>query len=419
MGNLTSDDSSTNLTRREFLKKTAGVVGTAATSSMFMSPDHLFAQPERPIKVGILVPLSGFASLTGKSIRDGMELYFDSVNYKAGGNRIEVVQEDTKFDPGEGLKKSRRLVERENVDLVAGVNSSAVLLALASYYTANKTLLLCANAGANQVSRRKKTPYIWRASMTNWMPNWPMGRWAYENVGGRAAVTALDFSAGQQSLSAFAHSFTKAGGEIVDVHLASFPKMGDPAPLMTSIRENDPDFVYAFYPAKWAVKFVKAYDDFGLKNSIPLIGTGFLTAEDVLPAQKTSSLGVRTGLYWAYLLDNPVNDEFKRRYRKKTGRNANVYAVHGYDTARTIVEAAERLNGDLSNVNKMLDVLPDISFQSPRGTFSLDKDTQTVQQHIYARRVVQSDETFHNEVIKDLGMITDPGDDSRDLKDFG
>ncbi len=43
---------------------------------------------------------------------------------------------------------------------MAGVVSSGVLGGLRDYLHNNKKLLLCANAGANALSRGAKTPYI-------------------------------------------------------------------------------------------------------------------------------------------------------------------------------------------------------------------------------------------------------------------
>jgi branched-chain amino acid transport system substrate-binding protein len=70
------------------------------------------------------------------------------------------------------------------------------------------------------------------------------------------------------------------------------------------------------------------------------------------------------------------------------------------------------VQGDTSDVNKMIDVMPGISFDSPRGPFQLDAKSQNPTQHIYVRRVEDVGGALHNVVIEDLGAFTDPGDDS-------
>jgi ABC-type branched-subunit amino acid transport system substrate-binding protein len=57
--------------------------------------------------------------------------------------------------------------------------------------------------------------------------------------------------------------------------------------LLTEIASQKPDVVFAFFAGGGAVKFVKDYDAAGLKKSIPLMGSGFLT-DGTLEAQGAS-----------------------------------------------------------------------------------------------------------------------------------
>ena len=71
------------------------------------------------------------------------------------------------------------------------------------------------------------------------------------------------------------------------------------------------------------------------------------------------------------------------------------------------------VQGDTTDVDKMIDVIPGIKFDSPRGPFKLDPSSQNPSQHIYVREVQEVDGALHNVVIDDLGEISDPGDDSK------
>ena len=98
---------------------------------------------------------------------------------------------------------------------------------------------------------------------------------------------------------------------------------------------------------------------------------------------------------------------------ERTGKEANVFAVQGYDTARVIVELLNALQGDTSDVDKMVEALPGITFNSPRGPFALDANSQAPRQKIYLREVQNVEGQVQNTVIADLGEIVDPGDDSK------
>lgn len=395
----------TRLTRRQFLHVAGGAAGAAALSACRGAAGG-------PVKIGLLLPYSAVYAALGQSIENGMRMYFEETGNEAGGRPIEIITEDEGATPDEATPKAIKLVEQDEVDLVAGIVSSGVLAALRDYFDSNQKLLICANAGANQLSRQAKTPYIWRTSFTNWMPNWPVGPWAAENVGTRAFISVPDYGAGNDTITSFQNSFEAAGGTIVTVQKTPFPNLGDPAPFITEIANADVDFLYCFYSGGQAVTFLKAFGDFGLAGQLPLLCSGFMVEEDVLPAHGDYALGVRSGLHWALGLDNAENRTFMDAYRAKYNATPDVFAVQGYDTGRVIVEMLNNTQGDTA-ADRMIDALDGISFASPRGSFALDANTQAPRHHIYLREVQEIDGAPHNAVLADLGEVVDPGDDSK------
>ncbi len=407
---------STGMTRRDFLKTVGVLAGTAAAGPILSACAPLAGQPaaSKPLKIGVLLPYSDIYAVLGESITEAMKMYFESVGNEAGGRKIELITEDTEIKPDIGLQKARKLVEQDNVDLVAGLVSSGVANAVRDYFHDNKKILIIANAGSNVITRAKRSPYIFRTSFTNWQPNWPLGGWAYENVAQKVFVSAPDYAAGHNMVDAFLNNFLAHGGELIgEPQYTPFPSMGDPAPFITEIQNADPPMVFCFYSGGAAVTFVKAYGEFGLTGKIPLVAAGFTVEEDVLPAEGEAALGAYSGLHWALLLDNPENKAFTKAYKERTGKDANVFAMQGYDTGRVIVEAVNAVQGDTSNTDKFIEALEGVQFKSPRGEFKFDPETHNVINHIYVRQVKEVDGVLHNVVLEDLGEFPDPGDDSK------
>lgn len=340
-------------------------------------------------------------------------MYFEGINNEAAGRKIELITEDDELKPDVGQQKARKLVEQDEVAFVTGIVSSGVLAGLRDYFHETKKLLLCSNAGANELSRQGKTPYIWRTSFTNWMAPWSIGSWAAENVGKKAIISVPDYAAGANNVTAFTNSYEAAGGEIVKVQLTPFPNMGDAAPFMAELADAGADLVYSFYSGGAAVTFVKAYSEFGLGGKLPLLCAGFMVEQDVLPAQGEAALGVRSTLHWALPLENAENEAFKKAFSERMGREADVFAMQGYDTARVILEMLNRVEGDTSNVDKMIEALDGISFNSPRGAFAIDTKSQAPRHKMYLREVQDAGGVIQNTVLADLGEIVDPGDDSK------
>ena len=405
-----SPKNSFTLSRRQFLKAAGG---TAAALAMPALLSACGSAASGPLKIGVLLPYSDIYAVLGESITEAMRMYFEEQGNEIAGRAIELVTEDTEISPDVGQQKAIKLVEQDEVAFVTGVVSSGVLAGLRDYFHDTQKLLICSNAGANPLSRGGKTPYIWRTSFTNWMAPFSMGPWAADNVGKKAIISVPDYAAGENNITGFTNSFEAAGGEIVSVQRTPFPNMGDPAPFMAELADGGADLVYAFYSGGAAVTFVQAYDDFGLSGQLPLLCAGFMVEEDVLPAQGDAALGIHSTLHWSYLLDNAENSAFKDAFRAKTGREADVFAVQGWDTARVIAEMLNRVEGDTSNLDNMIGALDGISFASPRGPFTLDANSQAPKHNIYLREVQNTDDGLHNVVLENFGEIVDPGDESK------
>lgn len=401
---------SPTFTRRQFLKLAGG---TAAALSMPAILTACGGTASGPLKIGILLPYTDIYAVLGESITEAIRMYFEENGNEAGGRPVEFIQEDEGTAPDVALQKAQKLVEQDEVDLVVGIVSSGVLLGVRDYFHDNQKLLIVANAGANDLSRDRKSPYIWRTSFTNWMAPYSMGGWAAANVGTRAAISVPDYAAGNNNITGFTNSFTAAGGEIIMEQRTPFPNMGDPAPFIAELADSGADLVYSFYSGGAAVTFVTAYSQFGLAEQLPLLGAGFMTEEDVLPAQGDTANSIRTTLHWSYVLDNAENEAFKEAYQTRTGNDANVFAVQGYDTGRVVKDLLDAVEGDTSDVQAMVDALGGVSFNSPRGPFRLDANSQAPEHNMYLREVQSIDGALHNAIIENLGLIVDPGDDSR------
>lgn len=398
------------LTRRHFLQVAGGTAVSLAAPAILSACRSSGAFG--PIKIGVLLTYSNIYAVLGESITQAMEMYFAAIGNEIAGRPIQLIKEDDELNPDIAQQKVRKLVEQDEVTFVTGIISSGVLAGLRDYFEENQKLLLCANAGANELSRADKTPYIWRTSFTNWMAPYAMGEWAARNVGLRAIISVPDYAAGENNVTSFSNSFEAAGGQVVAVQRTPFPNMGDPAPFMAELANTGADLVYAFYSGGAAVTFVKAYSDFGLAGQLPLTCAGFMVEEDVLPAEGDAALGVRSALHWSYMLDHPQNNQFKADFRAYTGRDADVFAVQGYDTARVIEQMLQRTEGNTA-VDRMIAALDGIHFDSPRGSFSLDAHSQAPRHNMYAREVQAVDGALRNVILEDLGLVADPGDNSK------
>src|SRR3990172_1730474 len=85
------------------------------------------AESQKPIKVGMPMPLSGPPALFGEPATKGAQMYIDEINAKGGvlGRKIELLTRDSKADANEAVRVARELILKENVDFLVGTLTSA------------------------------------------------------------------------------------------------------------------------------------------------------------------------------------------------------------------------------------------------------------------------------------------------------
>jgi branched-chain amino acid transport system substrate-binding protein len=362
-----------------------------------------------PLTIGVALPYSGVYAVLGESITNGMELYFEEIGNQVAGREIVLIEEDTEANPEVGIRRVRKLVEQDNVDILSGFVSTAVLYAARDYIHDNQVVTVVSNAGGNELSGARQSDYIFRASFSSWQISNPMGQWVAENVSTNVFTAAADYGFGRESIANFLESFTEAGGNQVG-EVWSELGTNDYSAVLTQIRQANPEAVYTFFSGSDAVNFVRQFDEFGLKDQgIRLTGAGFTFTDDVLPAQGEAAVGGIGGLHWTVDLDNPENEAFKQAYEEKFGELPDVYAMQGYDAARVIAEAVEATGGDTEDKDALADAMRQVSFASPRGEFGLDPQTHNVIQNVYVFEVQEVDGEPRAVVIDEIGEVTDPG----------
>ena len=361
------------------------------------------AQTAPKIKVGLMLPATGTFAALGTAIENGFRLHISEQGGKLAGREIEFFKVDDESDPAKATDNVNKLIKRDNVDVLVGTVHSGVAMAMARAAKDSGTLLIVPNAGADAVTGPMCAPNIFRSSFSNWQPGYAMGevmaKKGYKNV----VTIAWKYAAGDESVRGFKEAFEKGGGKVTKELGLPFPNVEFQA-LLTEIAATKPDAVYTFFAGGGAVKFVKDYAAAGLKKSIPLYGAGFLT-DGTLEAQGADAEGLMTTLHYADGIDTPRDKAFRLAYAKTFKLQPDVYAVQGYDAAQMLAIGLKAVKGDLTKKAEFADALRKAKIDSPRGTFTLSKAHNPVQD-VYLRRVVGRENRLEAVASKQL---TDPG----------
>ena len=144
-----------------------------------------------------------------------------------------------------------------------------------------------------------------------------------------------------------------------------------------------------FFAGAGAAKFIRDYAAAGLKDRIPLWGSGFLT-EGVLDAAGPAAEGIMTTMHYSDSLDTPRNRQFRTAYATRFKMQPDVYSVQGYDSGQLLVQGIAAVKGDIGNKQALYKALESATIDSPRGKWTMSKAHNPIQD-IYLRQVVNKE----------------------------
>jgi branched-chain amino acid transport system substrate-binding protein len=376
-------------TRRLVLSRSAALVGAASTGLLL--PTLANAQSNK-IRVGLMLPYTGTFAQLGVAIENGFRMALNEQGGKLGGREVEFFKVDDESEPSKGVENATKLVQRDKVDVLVGTVHSGVQMGIQKVARESGVLSLIPNAGVHAATRALCAPNVFRTSFSNSQPTRALGKVMMDKGHKKTVWITWKYAAGDEAFEGFKEGYTAAGGTIIKELGLPFPNVEFQA-LLTEIAALKPDAVACFFAGGGAAKFIKDYAAAGLKDKIPLYGSGFLT-EGVLDAAGPAADGIITTMHYSDSLDTPRNKAFRLAYAKAYKAQPDVYAVQGYDTGLLLVQGANAVKGDLGNKAALYAAMESARIDSPRGVWTMSKSHNPVQD-IYTRRV----ENKENKVI--------------------
>ncbi len=374
--------------------------GAALTAASALPSGWAIAQA-KPLKVGLMLPYSGTFAKLGENITHAIELHIAEKGGKLGGRDIQIVKLDDESKPELAPQNADRLVKRDEVDVLIGTVHSGVQMGIHKVVMESGTLTIVPNAGNDVVTRAQCAKNVFRTSFTNWQSAYGMGLALGKKGVKRAAWITWDYAAGADMGAGFKEGLEKAGGQVAQELKLPFPQTNF-QPLLAQIPGLNVEAVGAFFAGGGAVQFVKEYAAAGIK--VPLCGPGFLT-EGTLEAQGAAADGIETTLHYGDGLSNAKNVAFRKAFKDKAGRDADVYAVQGYDAAQLLGVGLEAVKGKIEDEAGLYKAMRAAKIDSPRGPISISP-SQNVVHNIYLRKVQGGENKVIGTAVEQLA---DPG----------
>ena len=343
------------------------------------------AAQQQKLKIGFISTMSGPPAIIGKHMKDSVEIALDQLNRRVGGLETEVIYGDDQFKPEVGVQLAEEMLKKNQVDFVAGIIWSNVMMAVVPVVTGAGKIMVGANAGASPLAGAQCNELYFSASWNNDQSPEAMGKYLQDKGINDLYVLAPNYQAGKDMVAGLKRYYK---GRIVEEVYTKFQQQDYQAEI-SQLRAKNPKAVFAFYPGGMGIQFVKQYTQAGLRDQIPLY-TVFTVDETTLPALKEAAIGQYEARFWSPDLNVPASKKYVADFEKKFGYTPSFYGAQSYDAIMLIDSAVRGTKGNLKDTQALVREMRKANYNSVRGKFQFNNNQHPIQD-FYLLQAVKAD----------------------------
>jgi branched-chain amino acid transport system substrate-binding protein len=316
---------------------------------------------------------------------------FEQIGYQVAGKKIEIIVGDSEANPEKAIDVARKMVEKDKVALIVGPTQGGEQMPVAGYLNQRGIPHVLTTQEPPPVVLRKMKWTISPGGTEPQAPS-PMGVYAYEKAGIRKVILfSGDFTPGHGFTGAFADTFKKKGGQIVQEVFTPYPTQ-DFGPYLSSLKGADA--VVAWLDGDQAIKLLSQYHEFGIDKRMPIIAAtwGAFLAPYILsalpPAAADATIGYLVPTAYSPLLDTPFNKKWVADFKAKFGFTPEDTSAGAYQGAMCVINALKATKGDTSP-EKLREALLAVNFESPFGRVTFDEKTGVRHMDMHISKIVK------------------------------
>lgn len=365
-----------SVNRRTVLK-----TGLASAATLAMPP---ILRAADQVKIGFLAPLTGSEAILGIVQLQCYQLAIDHLNAAGGigGREIVSITEDDETNAKSTIDKTRKLVAKDEVDLVLGTLASFERTAALSVTSRAKKLFLY----PTYYEGGDCSPYLVN---TGQVPNQqidPLAEHLAENVGKSVYVIGHDYIWPRGSTEQLKAGMEARGGKLAGAEFMPFG-VTDFGPSFAKIKQVNPDVVAFMLVADDAITAVKQYHSFGMKQPLVFHAWDEVSLGAVTPAEQA---GILSSQGYFQQIDSPANKTFTAAFAEKFGADKpiNYIGASVYQTAMLYAKAVEKAGS--VEPEKVVAAISQVEVDGPIGTMRVEAETNHAILPNYLARVNDS-----------------------------
>ncbi|MBE6237510.1 MAG: amino acid ABC transporter substrate-binding protein [Bacteroidales bacterium] len=281
------------------------------------------------LKIGVMLPLTGYGSLTGDLLKKGVDLAVDSLNLNE--QNIEVLFDDNKTDGLNGITVYKNF-KRQGVSFYISGGAPSTM-ALAPLTKGNNEVLFV--SAVNSKDLTNVTDRAIRLSPTGESMAAKLADFNYDSLGIRkTAVVYVNIEMGEEFYLGYKDRFVEKGGEIV-ASLVYDTDQRDFKDIVNKIIAASPDALYIVGVGESLSSLIRQISLNPKSNRILLTGDFNFSSPVVLKALEQYPSEV-------YYTDIAVDPEFKLLYEKTYNEPVSSYAAFTFSIMQIYSEVLKQ-----------------------------------------------------------------------------
>ena len=360
------------------------------------------------VKIGYVGGISGACGGLTHSARKAMEIAQAEINAAGGvlGGPIEIVWRDSKTKPDEGAKQARDLILSEKVDLLTGVCSSSVFMAINPIAKQYGVPLVSAISGTHKATIDFGHPFVVQTQPHTLMEGKALAEYAARKGWKNIVTMGLDYEWGRTTVKVFTEELGKLNPD-AKIARQLWPRIGETnlTSYITAALAEKPDLIMAVMFGSGTNSLIKQGKAYGLLQRTELLT--FLSTESYMSLGRDVPDGVHG---WArgpfYALTSDAAREFVAKYRAAhDGEYPNDWGVLGYDAMYIIAGALEKAGS--ADPAALREALGAMAFDTLRGELRMRTIDNTFNAPSFIGVTKMTDD-YPFPVMTDVNVI--PGD---------
>lgn len=325
---------STGFGRRTLIKASAAV-------GLLSAPSIIAARGETSVKIGMVDPLTGILSALAASEVEGAKYAVAVINKNNGilGRQVELLVEDSANDVGTGVQKTRKLIERDKVDVIFGDVNSGIAYAMSQVTSELKVFHIVPGGHTDPITGKDCKWNVFRICNTTSMDAAAVTGDLVKRFGKRFFFITPDYAYGHTLQESFIKNLTALGGEyqaeMLPINTSEF------SATLIKAKAYKPNVLLNNMGGLAQINCMKQFTQFGMQKEMHLGGALF-ELESVRAVPADAQAGSWDMEWWWNQPNVPEVVKFVADFRKATGKTPTARHWFGYVAVNTVKLGAEK-----------------------------------------------------------------------------